>query len=463
MKRVYLLLCNTVLVLGSLFAQPKIEDELVDLIKRGKYLDLVNKVCREREKEYYKNAFMDYCLAYGYCKLNKASLAQQWIDHILGSYNSLSTKKRRELESLKQSCAAPSATAASTEEMIKFLNSMNPEGFRGNDAGVESKLGIPSLADTVKEFDFEHLTFDSQNRKFTLNQKKEALRYYKNLVTGQSFKVDTTAHFLVFYPAGASAIDRHMKELEEYYNYYNRSFNLNKSNRLITIFYCTSRNDFTTVANLIHKIPVPQSTYGYASSVDLVMLGIANASWLGALKHELFHLMIRSFIGDIPPWLDEGMACYFESSDLNGDRVTTYFSGSNYRFNLLDRMDIVISQVKHEQKQELAIPTIKQLTNYNWQQFSGTTGELMIRASYNQSLGYAFVTYLSEKNLLSKTVEAFRNRSYVDTTSSATQDGLTMLRLKSNDEILENITGINLDAIQLEFKNWCRQKGIDLR
>ena len=131
MKRVYLLLCNTVLVIGSLFAQPKIEDELVDLIKRGKYLDLVNKVCREREKEYYKNAFMDYCLAYGYCKLNKASLAQQWIDHILGSYNSLSTKKRRELESLKQSCAAPSATAASTEEMIKFLNSMNPEGFRG--------------------------------------------------------------------------------------------------------------------------------------------------------------------------------------------------------------------------------------------------------------------------------------------------------------------------------------------
>jgi len=463
MKRVWMLLCTTVLIIGNLLAQPKIEDELVNLFKQGKYLDLVNKVCREREKEYYKNAFMDYCLAYGYCKLNKPTLAQEWIDHILDSYNSLSTKKRKELQSLKQSCTAPGATAASTDEMIKFLSSMNPEGFKGNDAGVESKLGVPSLTDTVKEFDFEHLTFDSQNRKFTLRQKQEALGYYNKLIAGQNFKVDTTAHFLVFYEGSATAIKNQMKQLEEYYDYYNQSFNLGKSNRLITIFYCTNRKDFDSVAHRIHKIPVPKSTYGYASSVDLVMMGIASSSWLGALKHELFHLMIRSFIGDIPPWLDEGMACYFEASDLQGNRVTTYFSGSNYRFNLLQRMDIVISQVKREQKVEMKIPTVKQFTNYNWPQFSGITGELMIKASYHQSLGYAFVTYLNEKNLLGKTVEAFRNRSFVDTTAGAGQQGLIMLRLRSNDEILENVMKMNLDAIQQDFKQWCGQKGIDLR
>jgi hypothetical protein len=191
------------------------------------------------------------------------------------------------------------------------------------------------------------------------------------------------------------------------------------------------------------------------------MLGIANTAWLGAMKHELFHLMIRSFIGDIPPWLDEGTACYFESSNLKSDTITTNLTKSNYRINLLywgtrdTRFDL-----PELRGQDLKIPSIVQLTNYNWQEFSGKPGDLMIKASFKQSLSYAFVSYLQDRNLLSKTIEAFRNRSFRETPSVNETEDLIILHLRTIDELLSNITGMSAMEIQVAFDKWCKEKNI---
>ncbi|HEX5150462.1 MAG TPA: hypothetical protein VFW07_03375 [Parafilimonas sp.] len=446
------------LLLGSdVFAQSQTEKDLFSLLQEGKYVQLVNKVCSLREKQYYKNAFMDYCLAYGYCQLDKPSLSGEWFDHILGSYNSLSSTKRDELEQLKGSCSQSHPNAQVTNALFEYLHAMSADGFEGNQAGIESKMGVPSLKDTVEEFDFEHLTFDRQNRKFTLQQKREALDYYRRLLSDPEVHADTTAHFLVFWPGNPMLINNHMKQLEEYYSFYSSMFNLQESNMLITVFYCTNRNDFNTIAKQVHNIPVPKSTFGYASSIDLVMMGIANAAWLGAMKHELFHLMIRSFVGDIPPWLDEGAACYFESSTLKNNNVTTNLSGSNYRVNLLKQRQYL----KHEisDGKGIKMPTLPQLTNYNWQEFSGKSGNLMIQASINQSISYVFVSYLQDRKLLGKTMEAFRNRAYTDP-SSNDSTGLIILHLRTNDELLTNTTGMTMPEIQADFYNWCQGKGI---
>jgi hypothetical protein len=459
MKKIFVLSICTILFTGILFAQ-QTEEELFGLLQQGKYKQLVNKVCSLREKEYYKNAFMDYCLAYGYCQLNKPSIAGEWFDHLLASYNNLSTNKRSELQELKHSCTNSLATVHPTDALFSFLRGMSSDGFEGNSAGVESKMGIPSISDKVEEFDFEHLTFDMQNREFSLQQKNEALKYYRKLLANPTIKIDTTEHFLVFYPSNAAAINNHIKQLEEYYAYYNHTFNLNELNRLITVFYCTDRYNFNEVAKRVHNIPVPKSTYGYASSVDLVMLGIASATWLGAMKHELFHLMIRSFVGDIPPWLDEGTACYFESASLKKDSATTNLSRSNYRISLLNNTNNIKQEIEYKQQKEFIIPTLQQLTNYNWQEFSGKPGELIIKASYHQSLSYAFVSFLHEKNLLSNTIEAFRNRSFTEAPLDTEIDALTILHLRSNNELLTNVIGKSIEEIQIEFDSWCKKKNI---
>jgi hypothetical protein len=460
MKKLIFSFVCTLWFAGNFFAQAQTEDELVALLNNGKYKELVNKVCALREKEYYKNAFMDYCLAYGYCQLNEPSVSREWFDHILNSYNSLSTKKRAELIQLKQSCTS-AHSSQSVSALLSFLQSMSTEGFEGNHAGIESKMGIPSLSDTVTELDFEHLTFDTQKRRFTLQQKKEALLYYQDLIAGSAMKADTTKHFLVFFPDNANTVTSQMLELEKYYAYYSSLFDLKESNRLITVFYCTSRDNFNYIAGQVHKIPVPKSTFGYASSIDLVMLGIANVAWLGAMKHELFHLMIRSFIGDIPAWLDEGTACYFESSTLKGDIVTTNLTRSNYRINLLyEGMSALKSEIAHYAGEEIKIPSIKEVTNFNWQEFSGKPGDKMIKASFNQSLSYAFVSYLMERSLLTKTMNAFRNRSFKETSPVNDTEDLTILHIHTTDDLIAGVTGMSTTQVQADFDKWCRAKNI---
>lgn len=456
------MLCLFILLFGGRISAQNTEDELFSLLQQGKYVQLVNKVCSLREKEYYKNAFMDYCLAYGYCQLGQSAVSGEWFDHLLSSYNNLSSKKRDELTALKQSCVNDQTATHPTDALFSFLRAMSSDGFEGNSTGVESKMGIPSLSDRVEEFDFEHLTFDSQNRDFTLQQKQEALTYYQKILNNSTFHVDTTSHFLIFYSGNASVINNHEKQLEDYYTYYSHAFNLEESNRLITIFYCTNREDFNEVAHKVHNIPVPKSTYGYASSVDLVMLGIANAAWLGAMKHELFHLMIRSFVGDIPPWLDEGTACFFESSSLQDDTATTNFSGINYRYRLLRSTNDVKREIMQQYGETFMVPSIDQLTNFNWQQFSGKSGDLMMKASYNQALSYAFVTYLNSKSRLNKTIDAFRNRSFTEEPIVADTNQLVILHLRTNNELLTDVTGMSLQEIQADFDAWCRKQDIDL-
>lgn len=436
---------------GSLKAQtgPEIQ-ELFLLLEQQQYTALVNKVCVMRKKEYYKNAFLDYCLAYGYCQLNRPQISAEWFDHMLVSYNGFSSDRRAELIRMKSSCQIQESASTVAGEMVNYLRAMNTDGFDGNQAGIESKMGIPSLTDRVTEIDFEHTTFDTKNRQFTQQQKSEAYNYYKGLLNDNSYFCDSTQHLLVFYSGNVSGIKRQISELEDYYQYYSQEFNLGESNRLITIFYCSGRSDLDFVADKVHSIDVPKSTFGYASSADLVLLSIANASWLGAMKHELFHLMIRSFIGDIPAWLDEGIACYYESSALKNNRVTVNMR--NYRTNIFRSLDMM----RYESKDKLPVPTVDKFSNYSWQQFSGIPGDLMIKASLNYSISYVFVKFLSDQNKLLTVVDAFRNRTFEETqAATGAGEDLTILHVRPGKEILTEALGMDMDRIQLAFEAWC--------
>jgi hypothetical protein len=425
--------------------------ELFGLLENGLYVKLVNKVCKMRNGEYYKNAFMDYCLAYGYCQLNESELASQWLDHILENYNGLSKSKRKELEQLKTICGNPEQVNSSAGDMMSYLRTMNPEGFEGSQAGVESKMGIPSLRDKVTEVDFEHLTFDTENRQFTQQEKSKARLYYKTIIGDNSMRVDSTEHLLIFYSQSAYNVKAQIKELEAYYTYYSNSFNLGQNNRLITVFYCSNRVEFEKVANNIHHMQVPKSTYGYASGSDLLMLGIADSHWLGALKHELFHLMIRSFVGDIPAWLDEGIACYFESSSLQNNQIKVNIQ--NYRTNVFKELH----NMRFEVADKLVVPNVQQFTNYNWLQFSGNPGDLMIKTSLHYSISYAFVLYLAELGKLELLVDAIRNRTFETINESDNGiENLTKLNIRSNDEILTHLLDKNMLDIQKSFEGWLK-------
>ncbi len=434
------------------WSQTKAEiEELKNLLQGGNYVTMVNRISKLRQKEYYKNAFMDYCLAVGYCRLNKPELSNEWFSHILNSYDNLSVKKRNDLKALNKSCMGGNEITPSVDAMKTYLKSIGSEGFEGpSGAGIESKMGIPSTTAKVEEMDFENLTFDTQNRKFNLDQKKEAKKYYSSVINDENYISDTTANLLIFYPKSKINISAQIASLEEYYNYYKKAFSLEESNRLITIFYCPDRNQLNSISSKIHKIKVPVSTFGYASSADLVMIGIANTFWLGAMKHELFHLIIKSFVGDIPPWLDEGTACYFESSNLKNDKLTVNLH--NYRSDLLGKARLL------NQEFHINSPKIDSLINYNWQQFSGKPGDLLIQSSLHYSFSFALVAFIASENKLEKVMDGFRNRTRQETIPvNNGEEELTVLHLRSANEILEEAMQKSVPEIQQSFEAWCKK------
>jgi hypothetical protein len=461
MKRIVLLVLITLwgAISGIIHAQTEQEiEEISTLLKQGEYSLLVNKVCSMRENEYYKNAFMDYCLAFSYCQLGYNQISAEWFDHLMDNYNSISSAKRQELNQLKAKCqnlTEPKSTAAdNAEDMFKFLTAMNPEGYDNLQAGIEihQKMGIPNVKERVAEVDYEHAIFNAKNPQFTQRQKSEAYNYYQGLQGLNSLKCDSTRHLLFLYPPDTRSVRSQTSKLEDYYEYYRRSFDLGESNRLITVFYCEHRSTLDTIARKVHNINVPESTYGYASSSDLVMLGIASPAWLGAMKHELFHLMIRSFIGDIPAWLDEGIACCYESSSLMNNQVKVNMD--NYRTELLRELNMM----RYSARDSLPLPTVELLTNFNWQRFSGNPGDLKIKASINYSLSFVFVKFLMDNGILPQMVYAFRNRSIKQMQIPVNGgESLTILQLQSSNEILTRIMHTDMNQLQSYFENYCKK------
>jgi hypothetical protein len=82
-----------------------------------------------------------------------------------------------------------------------------------------------------------------------------------------------------------------------------------------------------------HALDVSRATIGYAFVDDLSVVAAVPDVAAGTVLHELFHLLVRSNFGDVPQWLDEGVASVYEVSARVGDR----FEGrDNWRRQVLD-------------------------------------------------------------------------------------------------------------------------------
>lgn len=104
---------------------------------------------------------------------------------------------------------------------------------------------------------------------------------------------------------------------------------------------------------MLHGLEVAFGTIGYSFKNDLSVSAVVRGPYAGTLKHELTHLLVRTNFGDIPPWLDEGLAALYEVSRLEGD----YLRGlPNWRAEVLKRYWD-------------GEPQVTELLGMNWKQF----------------------------------------------------------------------------------------------
>ncbi|MDA4846848.1 SH3 domain-containing protein [Hoeflea poritis] len=123
--------------------------------------------------------------------------------------------------------------------------------------------------------------------------------------------------------------------LNRYLDFLSREYGIGNLDHYVTVHLVGDRYHLQDRARDLHGLDVSAATLGYAYADDLSLIAYVPGTATGTVLHELFHLMVRSEYGNIPQWLDEGIASLYEVSVSNGDR---YWGVHNWRGEVLERL-----------------------------------------------------------------------------------------------------------------------------
>jgi len=137
----------------------------------------------------------------------------------------------------------------------------------------------------------------------------------------QSFRVSQFV-FLADFPLDASSsLFRELAELPEQIH---KDLNLSPSNRPILVYLFDSRDRYEQYMQAKYpNLPKRRAFFvaqphAVGGSEELLVYTFWGAKIRGDLRHELTHAVLHSVLKDVPLWLDEGLAEYYEVAPQDG-------------------------------------------------------------------------------------------------------------------------------------------------
>ena len=228
----------------------------------------------------------------------------------------------------------------------------------------------------------------------------------------------------------ADELKRVGESLEQYLQFFVSEYGMRRPASLITVYFAADRSQLRDMARRLHGIDLAPGSIGYSFPADQSMVGWADGKAYGTFAHELFHVMVRGNFGDIPPFLDEGMAALYEVSGFERGRAV---GASNWRGALL-------SKYWGER------PRIRELVQMNRSVFDDDAGSSSAGVGGKQAANHAtaryLMLYLQERGELLPVYKAFRNRKVNDRPAA---QGVSLL---------ESVLGRSLEAVDAEFAEW---------
>lgn len=436
--RNYLLIIVTCLVTASAFSQKKIDKQYyISLLQNGSYSRVFNECIDMRNGVYGKCAILDYFIAKSLCLDGYQQKSHEWLKYLLDNYP-LKEATRKFISNDINTCSVNNPSSSLGIILTLPLPQASVSGM--------TKLGPTfNCADKDQLIKWKNLfdENDLESRLFAQNQKEESLNKIRS-VLGEKYKAEASDRFIIVTEAvhniTNSQIEKVTTELKKAFDFYKNFYNLRAPDKLLTVYLMPDQKSLQEVAFKIHGINVGKATLGYSLLSDLSLLGIADPEHVGTLYHELFHLVVRTDAGDIPAWLDEGLASLY--SVYYWDKDVLKGSQSTWRTGQL--------KARYLETTNINLPGLKELITYNWDEFNGGEEINLCKASVNYALSNHFMIFLQEKGLLQSLVSQFKLRSTPgNANDSAARDNLS---------IVENVCNASIELIQLDFERWFKQK-----
>jgi hypothetical protein len=116
-------------------------------------------------------------------------------------------------------------------------------------------------------------------------------------------------------------LDAMAAQLDVYLAFLDRTYGIRLPPNYLTIYLVPTQEDMRATARRLHMLDISPATIGYTFQDDQSAVALIPGDAIGTLFHELFHLVVRSTFGDIPQWLDEGVAALYEVSEIDRGTV----------------------------------------------------------------------------------------------------------------------------------------------
>ncbi len=409
------------------------QQRYIDLLNNGEYTTVYEEmVAMQKSSDYGANAVTDFFIGKSLCLSGLAEKAQQRFQKILNTYK-LSQNTRRLIQDEMEGCQEVAATGPRRD--YNYLNNyVIPTSSLSGKLGAVDVCYRPyqpySVINPIAEPELNARIFNTANS-------DDALKKCKSIIPA-NFDATVRGAF-IFVTSKDADPDRVyiLKELDSTLGFFTRYFRLRRPTNFLTVYLATNNDQLRMLGKTIHGLDIPYESYGYSMLGDLSVSGITNFLGIGTIKHELFHLAIRTDFGDIPPWLDEGVATLYEESHWEADML----KGNDHFW----RNEALRGSLQHLQL-FAKLPSLEQLLNYSWQEFD--TENDVCRASVNYALAKHFMVYVEQTGLLQKVVSDYRKISRSDPKGS----------VESNVEVLEKIFRLPIEEIEVNFDNWLKKE-----
>tara|TARA_R110001583_G_scaffold184030_1_gene342930 strand:- start:577 stop:2088 length:1512 start_codon:yes stop_codon:yes gene_type:complete len=425
-------------LISILFAQSIWALELTEirtLWQQQNYKQVITELLQYRDRDFGKTVEVDYMLATSFCRHpGDDDLGRGFLLNILQVYE-LSSENRVRIGNEMNHCPEPVQSDSSEPEQMAFLT-LRATG--GGDAGVRGKMFYfvdgPNRAiggdplEARKEIPAAKL----EARKFPLAEGQAAAAAMSQRLTqiGYHPKIQLSEHFVIGSLSQHSSAEllEIARLLERALTFFINNLEVRAPSVYISVYLLPDGVQLRALGDKLHGLGVARGTIGYSFRNDLSVSAVVNGPYTGTLKHELTHLLIRSNFGDIPPWLDEGLAALYEVSRLERDFLRGL---PNWRAEVLKRY-------------WRGTPSLSELLGMNWQEFD-VQGGSMQRQAVQHALARYWLLYLQEREYLADIYSGYRTRDIRKTSANPVEDAA---------RLIESSTGKSLAVLDADFTAW---------
>jgi hypothetical protein len=451
---------NLMLILALIFITVNLQSQTPDDYLVGRdywvnedYQKAYEHLIRYRETTYGRNVEVDYMLGTSGCRLPDPEM-KKWgcdvLDWVLRRYDLSNKGKLTVLQQLElcQSATVPPLSEASLANITARI------GASASVWGSKMYYWISrnESFNNYRAVFLREIPRDSlRARIFPLNDSINARQQIHKQFPKAKVFISNRIIFTIWTGHNNEVLKKIAQYLEIYLNFLERYYDIKIPSEYITIYLVSNSDELQKLSAKLHGVRMSRTVFGYSFRDDLsIVAAVPEGFTIGTMMHELFHLVVRSTFGDIPLWLDEGIASLYEVAKFEGEEV---LGMTNWRGKLLKELTLG-SPIKRGEPD--IWPSLAKLITSNWfaleQPEKSSEGELDKMPSARQlaamlATARYFALYAQEKGKLSSLYFAFQKWEPGNDDPGATYERKAIQRV-------ENVFVNSINSIDHDFRSW---------